>query len=76
MKNLNGKKNAPKVFQLLTKQGKVYAILLLLSGCTTGLSGSFCEIYEPVYPDYERDTLNTVLQIDRNNVVYMDLCGD
>lgn len=76
MGNMNGKKNAPTVWRLLTKQGRLYAILLLLSGCATGLSGSFCEIYEPVYPDYERDTLNTVLQIDRNNVVYMDLCGD
>nr|DAU21574.1 MAG TPA: hypothetical protein [Caudoviricetes sp.] len=48
---------------------------MLLSGCTTGLNGSFCEIYEPVYPDYKHDTLNTVLQIDRNNVVFMDLCN-
>ena len=75
MENMKGRKNAPTVFQLLTKRGKLYAILMLLSGCTTGLNGSFCEIYEPVYPDYKHDTLNTVLQIDRNNVVFMDLCN-
>lgn len=67
---MNGKKNGPTVFQWLTKHGRVYAILLLLSGCTPSISGSFCDIYEPVYPDYERDTPETIRQIDRNNVVY------
>lgn len=73
---MNVKKNAPTVFQLLTRQGRLYAIILLLSGCTTGLGGSFCEIYEPVYPDYKHDTAETIRQIDRNNVVYMECCRD
>jgi len=31
-------------------------------------------LYEPVYADYEKDTPETIKQIDRNNVVYDDLC--
>lgn len=71
---MNGMKNGRGVFQMLTKQGKVYAILMLLSGCTSVLNGSFCEIYEPIYPDYERDSNETIRQIDRNNIVYLELC--
>lgn len=51
-------------------------ILLGLSGCTTNINGDFCLIYEPVYMDYEKDTLETIRQVDRNNVVYDDLCGE
>ena len=38
------------------------------------ISGDFCLIYEPVYPDYINDTPETINQIDRNNVVYDELC--
>lgn len=48
--------------------------LSALSGCTTNINGDFCLLYEPVYADYEHDTPETVRQIDRNNVVYDDLC--
>lgn len=50
-------------------------ILSVLSGCTTNINGDFCLIYEPVYMDYEKDTPETIRQVDRNNVVYDDLCG-
>lgn len=50
-------------------------ILLGLSGCTTNINGDFCLIYEPVYMDYDRDTPETIRQVDRNNAVYDDLCG-
>lgn len=43
------------------------------AGCATRTGGSFCDVYEPVYPDYQKDTPETLRQIDRNNVVY-DLC--
>lgn len=54
--------------------GTAWLILSALSGCTTSINGDFCLLYEPVYADYEHDTPETVRQIDRNNVVYDDLC--
>lgn len=56
------------------KVGIAWLILSVLSGCTTNISGDFCLLYEPVYADYERDTPETVRQIDRNNLIYDDLC--
>ena len=43
---------------------------MLSNGCTIRLSGDFCDIYLPVYPDYEKDTPETIRQIDKNNIVY------
>ena len=60
----------------LKKVGIAWLILLTLSGCTTNINGDFCLLYEPVYADYERDTPETIRQIDRNNVVYDDLCEE
>lgn len=51
-------------------------ILSVLNACTTNINGDFCLIYEPVYMDYTRDTPETIRQVDRNNVVYDDLCGE
>ena len=48
----------------------VLLTLILSSGCTTVLSGDFCDVYQPVYPDYARDTPETIRQIDINNVVF------
>ncbi len=56
---------------------KMLVLICLLSGltaCTTNISGDFCLLYEPVYADYERDTPETIKQIDRNNIVYDELC--
>lgn len=71
MRNTSGR---PAVFELRTLRGLLYAIILLLSGCTTNISGDFCDIYQPVYADYKRDTAETIRQIDLNNVVYDGLC--
>lgn len=49
-------------------------ILSVLTACTTNINGDFCLIYEPVYMDYDKDTPETIKQVDRNNVVYDDLC--
>ena len=49
-------------------------ILMLLNGCTTVLSGDFCDIYQPIYPDYEKDTPETIRQIDVNNIVFLRFC--
>ena len=51
------------------------AILVLslsgLSGCTTNIADlEFCQIYEPIFADYDHDTQETIDQIDRNNLVY------
>lgn len=51
-----------------------FLILIGLSGCMINTSGDFCLIYEPIYADYEKDTPETIRQIDRNNVVYDELC--
>ena len=45
-----------------------------LSACTTNIDGDFCLIYEPIYADYEHDTPETIIQIDRNNAVYDEMC--
>ena len=50
-------------------------ILIMLNACTTNINGDFCLIYEPIYADYEHDTPETIRQIDRNNVVYEEMCG-
>ena len=60
--------------KLLKRLATACLILLSLTGCTKNTAGSFCLIYEPVFADYEHDTPETIKQIDRNNVVYDDLC--
>ena len=52
----------------------VFLILLLLNGCTKNLKGDFCSIYKPVYADYDKDTPETIKQIDYNNIVYLSFC--
>ena len=52
----------------------VYLILTELNACTTSISGDFCLLYEPVYADYEKDTPETIKQIDKNNIIYDELC--
>lgn len=71
MRNTSGR---PAVFELRTPRGLLYAILLLLNGCATNTSGDFCDIYQPVYADYERDTPETLRQIEQNNVVFDKAC--
>ena len=50
------------------------SILTVSAGCTTNINGDFCLIYEPIYADYEHDTPETIRQIDRNNLVYDEIC--
>ena len=50
------------------------SILTASAGCTTNINGDFCLIYEPIYADYEHDTPETIRQIDRNNLVYDEIC--
>ena len=71
---MNGKKNATKGRCLQNKLVIACAMMMLLNACTSVLSGSFREIYEPIYPDYERDTVKTIRQIDWNNIVYLKGC--
>ncbi len=52
----------------------VYLILISLNACTTNINGNYCFLYEPIYADYEADTTETIRQIDRNNIVYDELC--
>lgn len=58
----------------LKEVGIAWLALSALSGCTTNINGDFCLLYEPIYADYEHDTPETIRQIDRNNVVYDELC--
>lgn len=48
-------------------------VLASLSACKTSTDGDFCALYEPIFPDYARDTPETLRQIERNNVVY-EMC--
>lgn len=54
--------------------GIVFLTLLLLTNCTTVLNGDFCDIYQPVYLDFDKDTPETVNQVDYNNIVYWSYC--
>ena len=63
------------MYEVRTRRGLLYAILLLLSACTTNISGDFCDIYQPGYADYQNDTAETIRQIDLNNVVFDSLCN-
>lgn len=49
--------------------------MFALSGCVKRLDGSFCRIYQPVFLDYEKDTEETIKQVEQNNVVYMRCVG-
>lgn len=56
---------------------KKCALIFLMTGlnaCTTNIDGDFCLIYEPIYADYEQDTPETIIQIDKNNAVYDEMC--
>ena len=44
------------------------AILMFCVGCTTVLNGDFCDLYQPIYPDYEKDTPETIRQVDVKHV--------
>ena len=69
--NLKGVANASKIAKASRYKLET---CVLSSACTTDINGDFCLIYEPVYMDYERDTRETVRQVDRNNAVYFVLC--
>ena len=61
----------------LKKLKRLVVALLILTGlnaCTTNINGNYCLLYEPIYADYDNDTAETIRQIDRNNIVYDDLC--
>lgn len=63
------------LLRLLKKLMTGYLILLSLTGCTKNTAGSFCLIYEPIFADYENDTPETIKQIDRNNIVFEEICS-
>jgi hypothetical protein len=51
------------------------AILMLFGGCAKNTTvNDFCMIYNPIFPDYEADSAETIRQIDWNNVVFEELC--
>ena len=54
--------------------GLLLLILILSTGCTTRLNGDYCSVYIPVYMDYEKDTPETIRQVDQNNVVFWKMC--
>lgn len=52
------------------------AILLSVSGCASSTAtDSFCLIAQPIYGDPEKDTPETMQQIDEFNAVGMEVCG-
>lgn len=59
----------------LLKKCALIFLMTELSACTTNINGDFCLIYEPIYADYEQDTIETIRQIDRNNIVYEAICS-
>jgi hypothetical protein len=62
------------MFKKLKRYVIMLSILTASPGCTTNINGDFCLIYEPIYADYEQDTSETIRQIDRNNLVYDEIC--
>lgn len=64
-----------RTYRALIVLGLGFAILILCASCATNTSGDYCLLYHPVYADYEKDTPETIKQIDDNNVVYDAICG-
>lgn len=62
------------MFKKQKQLGTALLILSALNGCTTSINGDFCLLYEPIFADYEKDTQETIRQVDRNNIVYDELC--
>ena len=60
--------------EMLKRFVTVCLILLGLTACTANINGNYCLLYEPVYADYEKDTPETIKQIDKNNIIYDELC--
>ena len=60
----------------LLKRCALISLMIELNACTTNINGDFCLIYEPIYADYEQDTPETIIQIDKNNAVYDEMCED
>lgn len=48
-------------------------ILSSLSACAGNTGGSFCTIGEPIYAS-DKDTEETLEQIDRHNAAYEEIC--
>lgn len=67
---MNGKNQKRRLIFVLCVAG--LTIQMLLSGCTIRLNGDFCDVYLPVFPDYEKDTPETIRQIDQNNIIYQE----
>ncbi len=67
------KKKKKKQFYWHAKYATALLMLSFLSACKTNIDGSFCDIYEPVYLDYDKDTTETIKQVHRNNAVW-DFC--
>ncbi|HBO58770.1 MAG TPA: hypothetical protein DD624_02535 [Alphaproteobacteria bacterium] len=67
----NRSKKRRKRLKTLAAFGILLAILTFCEGCTTVLNGDFCDLYQPIYPDYEKDTAETIRQIDANNILFL-----
>ena len=50
-------------------------ILLMPAACATVSPGDFCQVYQPVYTA-KADTEETKVQVDGNNAVWLELCGE
>lgn len=68
---LKGENNALKIAK---KLATTCLIMSVLTACTANINGNYCLLYEPVYADYEHDTPETIRQIDRNNIIYDEIC--
>ena len=67
----NRSKKSRKLLKKRAAFGILLAILMFCVGCTTVLNGDFCDLYQPIYPDYEKDTPETIRQIDMNNILFL-----
>lgn len=64
-----------RTWRVLIVLGLALTMLALLNACTINTGGgNYCLLYRPIYADYEKDTAETIRQIDQNNVVYDVLC--
>lgn len=50
-----------------------FAMMNMQTGCAAISNAEFCAVYQPVYTS-ELDTKETLLQTDRNNAVWLELC--
>lgn len=65
----------PQIAARLLRATACAVILAMPAACATASRGDFCQVYKPVYT-VAADSEKTKSQVDGNNAVWLELCGE